>query len=93
MTKVCIYRPTKTAMQSGRAQTRDWVLEFDAAAPKEKEPLMGWTSCRDTRTQVALRFQTKEAAVRYAERRNFAYQLVEPKTQRPRPKSYAANFK
>ena len=62
MTKVCIYRPTKTAMQSGRAQTRDWVLEFDAAAPKEKEPLMGWTSCRDTRTQVALRFQTKEAA-------------------------------
>ncbi len=93
MTKICIYRPTKTAMQSGRAQTRDWVLEFDPAAPREKDPLMGWTSSGDTRAQVALHFHTKEAAIRHAERQGFAYRVVEPKTRRPQPKSYAANFK
>ena len=93
MTKICIYRPTKTAMQSGRAQTRDWVLEFDPAAPREKEPLMGWTSSGDTRAQVALHFHTKEEAIRHAERQGFAYRVVEPKARRPQPKSYAANFK
>ncbi|MCE2510639.1 MAG: ETC complex I subunit [Alphaproteobacteria bacterium] len=93
MNKVRISQPTRTAMQSGLARTRNWLVEFEPAAPRETEPLMGWTSSRDTRAQVKLRFPTKEAAIHYAEKHGHAYRVIEPKTRRPRPKSYAANFK
>ena len=91
MARVRIYQPTKTAMQSG-SQTHAWVVEFEPVAPRETEPLMGWTSSRDTRAQVRLRFPTKEAAIHYAGQHGHTYRLVETKTKRLRPKSYAANF-
>jgi hypothetical protein len=61
--QVRIYQPPKTAMQSGQANTRSWVLEFEPAAPRQVEPLMGWTSSRDTRGQVQLRFGSSEEDV------------------------------
>ncbi len=88
-----IYRPAKTAMQSGAGNTRDWVLEFEPAAPETIDPLMGWASSTDTQAQVRLRFATKDEAVAYADKRGLAYSIVEPKEARSRPKSYAANFR
>ncbi len=88
-----IYKPTKTAMQSGLARTQEWVLEFEPAAPREIDPLMGWTASRDMGQQVRLTFDTKEEAVAYAERNGLAYTLSEPTTRRPIRKSYADNFK
>ena len=93
MARVRIYQPTKTAMQSGSSQTHAWIVEFEPAAPRETEPLMGWTSSRDTRAQVKLRFPTKEAAVQYAEQHGHTCRIVEPKTRKLRPKSYVANFR
>ena len=63
-----IYKPAKTAMQSGTAKTKDWVLDFEPEEPREVEPLMGWTSSGDMSQQVRLRFDTKEEAVAYCER-------------------------
>jgi len=88
-----IYKPAKTAMQSGLAQTREWVLEFEPEAPRGVEPLMGWTSSSDTRSQVRLTFQTREEAIAYAERNGIAYTLVEPEPRRPIRKAYADNFR
>jgi len=88
-----IYKPARTAMQSGKARTREWVLEFVSDVPREVEPLMGWTSSADTRQQIRLRFPTKEEAVAYAERNGIEYRLIEPKTPKRRPKSYAENFR
>ena len=93
MARVRIYKPAKTAMQSGLAQTKAWVLAFEPETPRETEPLMGWTSSRDTRAQVALRFPTKAAAIQYAEKHGHAYRVFESQASRPRPKSYAANFR
>jgi hypothetical protein len=90
---VRIYRPTKTAMQSGRALTHKWLLEFEPAAPREVEPLMGWISGRDTRRQVQLRFETREEALAYAERNGYQIALEEPHARRLKPKSYADNFR
>jgi hypothetical protein len=91
--RVRIYRPSKTAMQSGRAGTEKWVLEFEPAAPRQRDPLMGWTSSRDTRRQVRLTFDTMEAAVAYATRHGCAYE-VEPHRERiVKPKSYSDNFR
>ena len=68
MTTARIHKPAKTAMQSGQARTKQWLLEFDRDEPREIEPLMGWTSSGDTRQQVKLWFDTKEEAVAYATR-------------------------
>ena len=88
-----IFRPAKTAMQSGPARTRDWVLEHEAAAARTIDPLMGWTSSTDTGAQVNLAFDTLEDAVAYAERNGMAYRLEAPKAHKAIRKSYSDNFK
>jgi hypothetical protein len=90
---VRVYQPPKTAMQSGVANTGQWVLEFEPATPKEVEPLMGWISGRDTRRQVKLRFETREEALAYAERNGYQVELEEPHARRFKAKSYADNFR
>lgn len=92
-TEARIYRPSKSAMQSGPGATKAWLLEFVPAAPQEIEPLMGWTSSPDTRRQLRLWFDTKEEAVAYAERNEIPYVIEEPQVRRVRPKSYADNFR
>ena len=80
-------------MQSGRANSRQWVMEFEPSYPRERDPLMGWTSSRDTRRQVMLHFPTKEEAVAFAKRNGYGYTVIEPHARRIKPKSYAENFK
>ncbi len=88
-----IYQPSKTAMQSGKGKADRWVLEFEASAARRVDPLMGWTSSDDTRAdQVRLAFDTKEAALTYAESRNIPYQLSEPVEEKPVIKAYSDNF-
>ncbi len=88
-----IYRPARTAMQSGTARTRKWVLEFQPEARREVEPLMGWTSSRDMKSQIRMSFATKDEAIAYARRNGIAFVLREPKTRKNSPKSYSDNFK
>ncbi len=88
-----IFRPAKTAMQSGLAGMKAWVLEFEPSRPQSVEPLMGWTANGDTCRQVRLKFATKEEAVAYAKREGLAYTLVDPKVRKPVTKSYGNNFK
>lgn len=93
MQKVRIYRPAKNAMQSGRGNAKQWVVEFEPAA-KEIDPLMGWIGSRDTRNQLRLRFASKDEAVAYAEREGLAFSVYDELPRRPmRPKSYAENFR
>jgi hypothetical protein len=88
-----IYRPAKTAMQSGQARTKDWVLQYEPQSAKSIDPLMGWTSSQDPGAQVKLEFDTKDEAIAYAERNGLAWTVVEPKPRRHIAKSYAENFK
>ncbi|WP_050929569.1 ETC complex I subunit [Aestuariivita boseongensis] len=89
-----IYKPAKTAMQSGTAKTRDWVLEFAQSSARDVDPLMGWTSSSDTQTQVKLRFPSKEAALEYAKSKGIEAQVIEPKPRKAniRPGGYGENF-
>ena len=88
-----IYRPAKTAMQSGSARTKKWVLEFQPEARREVEPLMGWTSSRDMKSQIRMSFATKDEAIAYARGNGIAFIVREPKLRKPKPKSYSDNFK
>jgi hypothetical protein len=88
-----IFRPSKTAMQSGRAKAVNWVLEFEPQAARRPDPLMGWTVTTDTESsQVKLTFDTKEEAVRYAEAHGIAFQLIDPAPAKRIIKAYADNF-
>jgi hypothetical protein len=88
-----IYKPAKTAMQSGPARTKDWVLEHEIEAPREIDPLMGWTSSRDMKQQLRLSFDSKDEAVAYAERNGIPYRVMEPKPRKAVRKSYSDNFR
>jgi len=87
-----IFRPSKTAMQSGKANAGEWVLEFEPKDARRADPLMGWTQTADTEGQVRLSFETKEEAVRYADQNGIAFQLIDPKPARRIIKAYADNF-
>ena len=89
---VRIYQPAKTAMQSGRGKTAQWVLEPDDASARAPDPLMGWISAEDTLGQVKLRFDTKDDAIAFAQKRGLPYVVQEPRTRKIRPKAYADNF-
>lgn len=88
-----IYSPTKTAMQSGKAKTGHWVVEFERDAARSIDPLMGYTSSGDTLNQVKLRFASKEDAIAYAEKEGLAFRVQEPKKAKRRAASYSDNFK
>jgi hypothetical protein len=88
-----IYKPAQTAMQSGPARAKEWLLEYEPEAPREIDPLMGWTSSRDMKAQISLSFPTKEEAIAYAESNGIPYRLTEPKPRRPVRKSYSDNFR
>jgi hypothetical protein len=87
-----IYRPSKSAMQSGFANSKAWVLDFEPEVPRQVEPLMGWTSSGDMRQQLRLRFGSKEEAVAYCERHGIAYHVFETAPLKRRAMSYADNF-
>jgi hypothetical protein len=88
-----VYRPARSAMQSGNARTKQWVLEYEAERPREIDPLMGWTSSSDMRQQVQLEFDTVDEAVAYATRNGIAYDVFEPHRPAAKAKSYADNFR
>jgi hypothetical protein len=87
-----IYKPARTAMQSGTAKTKEWVLDYEPAQPRAVEPLMGWTSSGDMRQQLRLAFETKEEAIAYCERNGIAYQVFETPPSKRQRISYADNF-
>ena len=92
MTDVRIYRPVKSAMQSGRAKLDTWVVEFETGEPRRIDPLMGWVGSGDMRRQVRLKFPSLEEAKAYAGKRGLAYRVQEPKERRIKGKDYSANF-
>jgi hypothetical protein len=91
--KAKIYKPAKNAMQSGRAGTARWVLEYELETPRRPDHLMGWTSANDTLNQVRMRFESREAAVAFAESKGFDFTIAEDHARRIKPRSYLDNFK
>jgi len=87
-----IYRPARTAMQSGKAKTRSWRLDFQPASARFLDPLMGWTGTTDLDGQVRLTFDTQEEAVDYAQRHGIAFRVQEPQEPKLVLKAYSDNF-
>jgi len=91
MKKAKIYKPTKTAMQSGLAKNDKWIVEY-ISKNTGVNPLMGWESSTDTLSELKLEFSTKESAIDYAKRNKIIFELIEPKKRKIFKKSYSDNF-
>jgi len=91
---VRIFVPPRSAMQSGKAKSQCWAVEFLANEAKRVDPLTGWAGSGDTPTQLRLSFDTKEDAIAWAESQGHAYEVENPVPRAPmKPKSYAENFR
>ena len=88
-----IFKPSRTAMQSGTAKTEQWMLVYEPEAPLSVEPLMGYTSSGDMRRQIKLSFDSKELAIAYAERNGIPYEVFEAQDPQPNLQSYSDNFR
>ena len=87
-----IYKPSKTAMQSGRGNTRKWIAEYKSDVSTAKDTLMGWTSSIDTKSQIKLFFDTKKQAIEWAKKNNYQFYIEENHKRKIEPKSYSSNF-
>ncbi len=91
MRKAKIYKPSKTAMQSGLKKYDKWIIEYITDDPGIN-PLMGWESSTDTYSELKLEFSTKELAIEYAKKNNINFEVIEPNKRKITLKSYADNF-
>ena len=87
-----IYKPSKTAMQSGFGKTKKWLAEYISSSDNIKDSLMGWNSSLDTQSQIKIFFETKEQAINWAKKNNHQFFVEDPKTRKIKPKSYSSNF-
>ncbi len=87
-----IHRPAKTAMQSGKAKSHLWVLEFAPASARVPDPLTGWTQTGDMNGQVRLQFETREEAVAYAQKHGIPFEIQPEQTHKRIVRAYADNF-
>ncbi|MDC0074841.1 ETC complex I subunit [Alphaproteobacteria bacterium] len=90
--KARIYKPSKSAMQSGSAHSSVWRLEYEMHEPREVEPLMGWTSLSDTSQQISLNFKSLDSAINFAKKENLEYYISNTNEKNYLLKSYADNF-
>ena len=91
MKKAKIYKPSKTATQSGRGKTKKWLLEFETKQTFTNQ-LMGWESSNDTLSEIKLEFDNKDKAIEYAKKNGIKYEVIEPKVRKMIIKSYSDNF-
>ena len=87
-----IYKPAKTAMQSGLGKTKKWLAEYISEVDTVKDSLMGWNSSLDTQSQIKVFFNTKEQAIAWAKKNNYQFYVEKPKVKKIKPKSYSSNF-
>jgi len=91
MKKAKIYKPSKTAMQSGNKKSNKWILEFITDKPGTN-PLMGWESSTDTYSEITLEFDTMDLASEYAKKNKIDFEIIKPNIKKIKKKSYADNF-
>ena len=88
-----IFKPVKSATQSGRAKTNKWILEYELETKRQPEALIGWVASGDTLNQVKMTFDTQEEAVAFADKKGWAYSVVEPQKRQLKGRTYLDNFK
>ena len=91
MKKIKIFKPSKTAMQSGLGKSEKWIIEY-VTEDSGINPLMGWESSSDTLTELKLEFSSKDKAIDYAKKNKIDFEVIDEKKRKVIKKSYSDNF-
>ncbi len=91
---VRIYRPSKPATQSGEWHSQTWRMDWDILhkGHRWENPLMGWQSSGDFMQGTKVNFESKEDAIRFADKQGYEYYVQEPNERKFAPKAYANQF-
>lgn len=91
---VRIFKEAKPATQSSNQNGKFWKLDWDVLgkANRWENDLMGYQLSGDYMQGSQMKFDTKEAAIRFAEGQGWQYYVKEPKVRHFRKKEYAMNF-
>ena len=92
--RVRVYRPAKSAAQSGRANTHQWLVEPEILTSRTPEPIMGWASAGDTLAELRgrLRFPSEADALAFVKNKGWEVLVEEPTERRVLPRNYQDNF-
>ncbi len=90
--KFRIFQPAKSAMQSGKKNTKKWLMLPIQNNIRSVSPVTGWISASDTSSQFRFEFATKDEAINFAQEKKWHFEVEEPQSAKIKPKSYAANF-
>ena len=89
-----IHQRIKNTMQSGKARTGIWLVEFASDRAQHADPLTGWAGGQETQAQVVgLGFETVEAAIDYCERNGHSYTVTPTQKSGLKLQAYADNFR
>ena len=88
-----IYKRPKNAMQSGKAHTDHWILEFAPIEAKKPDPLMGWAGSGDMQQQVVLKFPSQADAQAYADKYGVEAIVHRTPPKKLKLQAYADNFR
>jgi hypothetical protein len=93
--RVRIFQPSKSATQSGRAQTAEWLIEPELVTARTPDPVMGWASAGDTLGELRgrLKFENEQEAISFAEKQGWEFSVIKPKARIVQPRNYLDNFK
>lgn len=90
--QVKIYQPTKNPMQSGQAKNNHWLMEFELENSQSIDEVMGWSSNKDTKQQLSMKFPSQTAAENYAKSKGYEYQIIQPNKRKLKLRTYSSNF-
>ena len=93
MTVARISELERKTTQSGKANVGRWLLEFERKEALRPDPLTGWAGSGDTSPQVRLAFESKDAAIAYAERHRLAFHVVAAAPVKLKIQAYSDNFR
>lgn len=92
MTDALIYKPSKTATQSGLKNTKKWILVYTPQQAQQPDTLIGWVGGGKTINQIRLTFDTRQQAIDYAQGQGLYFRIRFPKDRYLKKKAYADNF-
>lgn len=91
---VRIYKEAKPATQSSNDNGKFWKIDWEIAGKSNRweNDLIGYQGTADAMNATVLKFDSKEAAIRFAEEQQWIFVVSEPKERKFVKKDYSANF-
>ncbi len=90
--KFLIFKPSKSAMQSGLKNSKKWCLTNKDINESFISSKYCWNGSSNPEKQIKLFFSDLDSAINFAKKNNYSFEVMEPNHKILIKKSYAENF-